>query len=225
MNETSRGSNNIGRRNFMEQSNNGRGQQGGGGMIQRNQYLNPSMPGPIPSIGIQFFPFSFYCPALAVANGPSFLLFDGRHTPTITEITKDTASERSGDSYRGRDGQQGMYDRNKSLPANRNPQMVGGPRNAQGQQQQQQGRDNYYASTTGRNQQQQQQNDGYYDQPGNRRGPVARGGNGRQPPMQQQTRIFVALFDYDPPTMSPNPDACDEELPFREGQLIKVKFI
>ena len=35
-------------------------------------------------------------------------------------------------------------------------------------------------------------------------------------------RIFVALFDYDPPTMSPNPDACDEELPFREGQLIKV---
>ncbi|XP_046645489.1 uncharacterized protein LOC124336002 isoform X6 [Daphnia pulicaria] len=188
MNETSRGSNNIGRRNFMEQSNNGRGQQGGGGMIQRNQYLNPSMPGPIPSI----------------------------------EITKDTASERSGDSYRGRDGQQGMYDRNKSLPANRNPQMVGGPRNAQGQQQQQQGRDNYYASTTGRNQQQ-QQNDGYYDQPGNRRGPVARGGNGRQPPMQQQTRIFVALFDYDPPTMSPNPDACDEELPFREGQLIKVR--
>jgi RIMS-binding protein 2 len=159
-----------------------------------------------------------------VANGPSFLLFDGRHTPTITEITKDTASERSGDSYRGRDGQQGMYDRNKSLPANRNPQMVGGPRNVQGQQQQQQGRDNYYASTTGRNQQQ-QQNDGYYDQPGNRRGPVARGGNGRQPPMQQQTRIFVALFDYDPPTMSPNPDACDEELPFREGQLIKVKFI
>ena len=32
----------------------------------------------------------------------------------------------------------------------------------------------------------------------------------------------MALFDYDPPTMSPNPDACDEELPFREGQLIKV---
>jgi hypothetical protein len=37
-------------------------------------------------------------------------------------------------------------------------------------------------------------------------------------------RIFVALFDYDPPTMSPNPDACDEELPFREGQLIKVNL-
>ena len=37
-------------------------------------------------------------------------------------------------------------------------------------------------------------------------------------------RIFVALFDYDPPTMSPNPEACDEELPFREGQLIKVSI-
>lgn len=57
--------------------------------------------------------------------------------------------------------------------------------------------------------------DPYYDQPG-RRG----GGRGMGP--QQQTRIFVALFDYDPPTMSPNPDACEEELPFREGQLIKV---
>lgn len=175
MNETSR-SNNGGRRNFMEQANNGRS---GGGMIQRNQYLNPSLPGPIPSI----------------------------------EITKDTASERSGDSYRGRDGT-GMnpYDRNKSLPANRNPQMVGG-RNAQGQ-----ARDNYYAPP-GRNQ---QQNDGYYDQTANRR-PVARGGRQPQMQQQQQTRIFVALFDYDPPSMSPNPDACDEELPFREGQLIKVR--
>ena len=42
------------------------------------------------------------------------------------------------------------------------------------------------------------------------------------PPPKHVVRIFVALFDYDPPTMSPNPDACDEELPFREGQLIKV---
>ena len=35
-------------------------------------------------------------------------------------------------------------------------------------------------------------------------------------------RVFIALFDYDPVTMSPNPDAIDEELPFKEGQLIKV---
>jgi len=38
-------------------------------------------------------------------------------------------------------------------------------------------------------------------------------------------RVFVALFDYDPPTMSPNPDACDDELSFSEGQLIKVSFL
>ncbi|XP_077360966.1 peripheral-type benzodiazepine receptor-associated protein 1 isoform X2 [Festucalex cinctus] len=35
-------------------------------------------------------------------------------------------------------------------------------------------------------------------------------------------RIFVALFPYDPATMSPNPDAAEEELPFREGQIITV---
>ncbi|KAM4827398.1 RIMS-binding protein 2 isoform 7-T8 [Thomomys bottae] len=35
-------------------------------------------------------------------------------------------------------------------------------------------------------------------------------------------RIFVALFDYDPLTMSPNPDAAEQELPFKEGQVIKV---
>ena len=45
------------------------------------------------------------------------------------------------------------------------------------------------------------------------------------PQKNERVRIFVALFDYDPPTMSPNPDACDEELPFREGQLIKVNRI
>ena len=37
-----------------------------------------------------------------------------------------------------------------------------------------------------------------------------------------QVRVFIALFDYDPVAMSPNPDAADEELPFKEGQLIKV---
>ena len=35
-------------------------------------------------------------------------------------------------------------------------------------------------------------------------------------------RWFVALYDYDPLTMSPNPDGADEELGFREGDLIKV---
>lgn len=35
-------------------------------------------------------------------------------------------------------------------------------------------------------------------------------------------RLFIALFDYDPVTMSPNVDSIDEELPFREGQILKV---
>lgn len=36
-------------------------------------------------------------------------------------------------------------------------------------------------------------------------------------------RIFIALFSYDPATMSPNPDGVEEELPFKEGQLIRVR--
>lgn len=32
----------------------------------------------------------------------------------------------------------------------------------------------------------------------------------------------MALFDYDPVSMSPNPDAAEEELPFKEGQILKV---
>ncbi|XP_048114414.1 RIMS-binding protein 2 isoform X5 [Alosa alosa] len=39
---------------------------------------------------------------------------------------------------------------------------------------------------------------------------------------EDQCRIFVALFDYDPLSMSPNPDAAEEELPFKEGQIIRV---
>ncbi len=42
--------------------------------------------------------------------------------------------------------------------------------------------------------------------------------------MDEDVRMFVALFDYDPATMSPNPDAIQEELPFREGQLIRVRY-
>jgi RIMS-binding protein 2 len=34
--------------------------------------------------------------------------------------------------------------------------------------------------------------------------------------------LFIALFDYDPFKMSPNTDSCQEELPFKEGEFIKV---
>uniref|UniRef100_A0A8C6W0A9 RIMS-binding protein 2 n=1 Tax=Nothobranchius furzeri TaxID=105023 RepID=A0A8C6W0A9_NOTFU len=46
--------------------------------------------------------------------------------------------------------------------------------------------------------------------------------NCRESEPEDMTRAFVALFDYDPLSMSPNPDAADEELPFKEGQIIKV---
>ncbi|XP_059150404.1 peripheral-type benzodiazepine receptor-associated protein 1-like isoform X3 [Physella acuta] len=39
---------------------------------------------------------------------------------------------------------------------------------------------------------------------------------------ENSVRLFIALFDYDPTTMSPNVDSIDEELPFREGQILKV---
>jgi len=57
---------------------------------------------------------------------------------------------------------------------------------------------------------------------GRRSGSLARQRRGYNSRDRGQSRIFVALFDYDPPTMSPNPEACEEELPFREGQLIKI---
>lgn len=45
----------------------------------------------------------------------------------------------------------------------------------------------------------------------------------QQNPQQRKLRYFLALFDYDPLTMSPNPESCEEELPFREGDTIKVR--
>lgn len=56
-------------------------------------------------------------------------------------------------------------------------------------------------------------------QPGQPRGPNP---NQLQQQQQKKTRYFLAIFDYDPMTMSPNPDSCEEELPFREGDTIKV---
>lgn len=63
-------------------------------------------------------------------------------------------------------------------------------------------------------------------QPGqqqNPRGPMSQ--QQQQNPQQRKLRYFLALFDYDPITMSPNPDSCEEELPFREGDTIKVRLI
>lgn len=35
-------------------------------------------------------------------------------------------------------------------------------------------------------------------------------------------RMYMAVYDYDPYTMSPNPALAGEELAFHEGQIIKV---
>lgn len=48
-------------------------------------------------------------------------------------------------------------------------------------------------------------------------------GTGQQQQQQQKkAKFYLAMFDYDPTTMSPNPDGCEEELPFQEGDTIKV---
>lgn len=42
---------------------------------------------------------------------------------------------------------------------------------------------------------------------------------------EELVRIFIALYDYDPTMMSPNPGAEEDELSFNEGDLIKVKTL
>ncbi|XP_071371119.1 RIMS-binding protein 2 [Centroberyx affinis] len=84
--------------------------------------------------------------------------------------------------------------------------------------------DVYYGSVARRRIWRSMSSEHQYDGYGGRRQ-----GRGRRSPdyyeesePEDLTRIFVALFDYDPLSMSPNPDAADEELPFKEGQIIKV---
>uniref|UniRef100_A0A3B4VKL3 RIMS-binding protein 2 n=1 Tax=Seriola dumerili TaxID=41447 RepID=A0A3B4VKL3_SERDU len=84
--------------------------------------------------------------------------------------------------------------------------------------------DVYYGSVARRRIWRSMSSEDQYDGYGGRRH-----GRGRRSPdyyeesePEELTRVFVALFDYDPLSMSPNPDAADEELPFKEGQIIKV---
>ncbi|KAK9300232.1 hypothetical protein QLX08_007001 [Tetragonisca angustula] len=152
-------------------------------------------------------------------------IYPGQSMPQmgVPEITKDSASEANyseedDPSRRGRGmplhhGVQHRYGPQmgqQGLPGTHRPGRMGGP--------------------AGRPQ------DPYYDQPGSQRGRASsyRGGRGMQAQggaghpsssaqqMNKRTRWFVALFDYDPKRMSPNPDACEEELPFSEGDYIKV---
>ena len=54
-----------------------------------------------------------------------------------------------------------------------------------------------------------------------RQAPADEGYVGEMAP-EERVRVFLALYDYDPSTMSPNPDAEEEELAFNEGDLIQV---
>lgn len=72
------------------------------------------------------------------------------------------------------------------------------------------------------NQNQMQQQNRMPMQPGQTGPRAAMGPNQQNANQQRKLRYFVALFDYDPLTMSPNPDSCEEELPFREGDTVKV---
>ncbi|XP_028851295.1 RIMS-binding protein 2 isoform X4 [Denticeps clupeoides] len=80
--------------------------------------------------------------------------------------------------------------------------------------------DVYYGSVAGHRKRSPHRADQRYD---------GYGGRNRRSPdyydeseLEDLVRVFVALFDYDPLSMSPNPDAAVEELPFKEGQIIKV---
>lgn len=77
----------------------------------------------------------------------------------------------------------------------------------------------YYGGPVNQNQQNRNANNP------NQRGQMQqRGGITQQQMQQKKARFFMAMFDYDPSTMSPNPDGCEEELPFQEGDTIKVTF-
>lgn len=68
----------------------------------------------------------------------------------------------------------------------------------------------------------------YYDHRGHSRpvredyhGNGYRGRSSRRYGMDKP-RMYMAVYDYDPYTMSPNPSLANEELSFHEGQIIKV---
>ncbi|XP_032673168.1 uncharacterized protein LOC116845031 isoform X4 [Odontomachus brunneus] len=141
----------------------------------------------------------------------------------IPEITKDSASEAN---YSEED--------DPARRARGMPPQHHGPHHRYGPQMDPQGPPGTHRSPSmggpsGRPQ------DPYYDQAGAQRGRGPyRGGRVTQPQggaghssstaqqMNKRQRWFVALFDYDPTNMSPNPDGCEEELPFSEGDTIKV---
>ncbi|KAK9874253.1 hypothetical protein WA026_002609 [Henosepilachna vigintioctopunctata] len=148
-------------------------------------------------------------PSIAIAQRP------------LTEITKE--------SYESNMSEDELLDRRNQRQFQQGRNQQQGQQQQRGQQQQQ--RMDQQAQQQGQSQQQfyQQQAQQNTRQMRNQQQGGARGQSANQPNNpnnppnpQKRARWFVALFDYDPSTMSPNPDACDEELPFSEGDTIKV---
>ncbi|XP_043482182.1 uncharacterized protein LOC122511167 isoform X3 [Leptopilina heterotoma] len=137
----------------------------------------------------------------------------------IPEITKDSASENYSEeddpTRRGRGMVQGQRYGYRGDPyAPRTPEVHRSTKTASTMRSQ----DPYYDQTVASQRGRGQMHRG--------RGAQAQGVSHHQPGGAQQanmrTRWFIALYDYDPTTMSPNPDACEEELRFNEGDSIKV---
>ncbi|CAG9861506.1 unnamed protein product [Phyllotreta striolata] len=150
--------------------------------------------------------------------------------PSI-EITKE--------NYESNMSEDELLDRRNQRQYQQRPQQRQGQQRQEQQQQQQQQQQQAQQQQSQQTQQQQyyQQQQAISRDARRRMGQPARGqqeamggmgpnavtgGLGNRPDPQKRARWFVALFDYDPATMSPNPDACDEELPFSEGDTIKV---
>ncbi|KAI4454747.1 rim binding protein-related [Holotrichia oblita] len=136
---------------------------------------------------------------------------------SIPEITKDSyegnLSEDEMLERRNQGRQQGQYHRQQQRAVQ---QQRTDHQQQQYYQQQTQANQRNTANMRGPPQQNQGMRSGVMGAPQNPQ-------NANNPPAaQKRARWFVALFDYDPATMSPNPDACDEELPFTEGDSIKV---
>ncbi|XP_048505254.1 uncharacterized protein LOC105684376 isoform X2 [Athalia rosae] len=154
-------------------------------------------------------------------------IYPGQSIPQIgvPEITKDSASEANYSEEEDpsrRDRNMGPHHGHHryntagmpSGPSHRGSRSTAGPRPQDPYYDQsvgnQRGRGPMYPGSRGARQ----------AQSGGAGGPHHAPGGAQQ--INKRTRWFVALFDYDPTTMSPNPDACEEELPFNEGDTIKV---
>ncbi|GIY46656.1 RIMS-binding protein 2 [Caerostris darwini] len=134
-----------------------------------------------------------------------------QHVIPAIEITRDSELG-SHDEYM-RSGRRGQYPDSHKNPSQYYPSDHGRPHEAttpvnrypRGEENNYYGhrghsrssRDNYHGS-----------GDGEYRNRSNYRG--------------EKSRMFIAVYPYDPLTMSPNPSTAHEELSFHEGQIIKV---